>query len=265
MRRIKEPCGLHCMKVSNLGVSRGTQIILENISLHLHCGSFTAVIGRNGAGKSTLIRAILGDIPHTGTIEFKDFENGNLQKLKIGYVPQSINIEENSPLSVYDLFASYHSSFPLFLKMQKKSREEFREALKIFAGEDLLDSQVCKLSGGELQRVMLALAILDEPNLLLLDEPVSGVDQNGLELFYETIQYLKQNYDLSVILVSHDLNYVAKYADNVVLLDQKVLAEGSVSKVFRSDAFLEVFGEEKRIEALREWEKNSAEKEPKQS
>ena len=88
--------------------------------------------------------------------------------------------------------------------------KKFRKPLRIFEVEDLIDRQVCNLSGGQLQRVLLSMAIMDEPNLLLLDEPVSGIDQNGMELFYRTMDYLKKNFDLAIILISHDLDYVAK-------------------------------------------------------
>ena len=87
MRKIIRPCGLHCIKINHLGVTIGSQEILADINLHIHCGTLNAVIGKNGAGKSTLIKAVLGDLPHTGTIEFKDREDGRMQTLKIGYVP----------------------------------------------------------------------------------------------------------------------------------------------------------------------------------
>ena len=122
MRKIIRPCGLHCIKVNHLGVALGGQEILTDINLHIHCGSLNVVIGRNGAGKSTLIRAILGDIAHTGNIEFKDRENGHIQKLKIGYVPQSMNVEKQTPVSVYDMIASYQSNVPVFLMRGKKIR-----------------------------------------------------------------------------------------------------------------------------------------------
>lgn len=104
-----------------------------------------------------------------------------------------------------------------------------------------MDKQVCNLSGGELQRVLLSMALMDNPNLLLLDEPVSGIDQNGMELFYRTIYHLKENYDLAVILISHDLDYVRKYADKVILIDQSVRKQGSVKEVFASPEFCQVF------------------------
>ncbi|MBO5372436.1 MAG: metal ABC transporter ATP-binding protein [Lachnospiraceae bacterium] len=244
MKKIIKPCGLHCIKVNHLGVRFGEQIILEDVNLHMHCGSINAIIGKNGAGKSTLIRAMLDDIPHEGEIEFKDLHNAKIQKLKIGYVPQSINIEKNTPVSVYDLIASYQYRFPVFFKKSKKIEAEIKQALATFEAEDLIDKQVCNLSGGQLQRVLLAMAIMDEPHLLLLDEPVSGIDQNGMELFYRTMVYLKENFDLSIILISHDLDYVAKYADKVILLDKTILKEGSPKEVFSSDEFKSIFGNE---------------------
>ena len=105
----------------------------------------------------------------------------------------------------------------------------------------MIDKQVCNLSGGELQRVLLSMALINSPNLLLLDEPVSGIDKNGMELFYKTIYNLKENYDLAVILISHDLEYVKQYADKVVLLDRSVLRQGSVREVFQSPEFARVF------------------------
>lgn len=249
MRKIIQPCGFHCIKINHLGVSFGEQVILDDVNLHIHCGSLNAIIGKNGAGKSTLIRAILDDIPHVGGIEFKDTKDGQIQKLKIGYVPQSVNIEKNTPVSVYDLIASYQYHYPVFLPKSRKVEAEIRRALRIFEAEDLIDKQVCNLSGGQLQRVLLSMAVIDEPNLLLLDEPVSGIDQNGMELFFQTMDYLKKNYDLAIILISHDLDYVARYADKVILLETTVVKQGTVREVYESPEFERIFsqGDEKWI------------------
>lgn len=241
MKKIIQPCGLHCIKVHNLGVKFIDQEVLSDVNLHIHCGTLNAVIGKNGAGKSTLIRAMLDDIPHTGKIEFKDTKDGHMSKLKIGYVPQSVNIEKNTPVSVFDLMASYETNYPIFLPKRKKTVERIRKALATFEAESLIDKQVCNLSGGELQRVLLSMAIMDEPNLLLLDEPVSGIDQNGMELFFKTMDYLKSHYDLAIILISHDLDYVAKYADKVILLDTTVRKQGTPKEVFESEEFAQIF------------------------
>ena len=242
MKKIIQPCGLHCIKMQDIGVTIGEQTILQHVNLHIHCGTLAAVIGKNGAGKSTLIKAILGDIPHSGTIEFKDRENGHMQKMKIGYVPQSLNIEKKTPISVHDMIASYQSRYPVFWKKSKKVYAKIKEHLAIFKAEDLIDKQVCNLSGGELQRVLLSMAVMDEPNLLLLDEPVSGIDQNGMDLFYHTISELKKHYDLAIILISHDLDYVAQYADQVILIDGTVKKQGTVRQVYESEEFQQVFG-----------------------
>ena len=254
LKKIFETCGFHCIKINNLGVRFGEQVVLRDVNLHMHCGSLNAIIGKNGAGKSTLVRAILKDVPTEGTIEYRDTKNGKIKDLKIGYVPQSINIEKNTPLSVYDLIASYEYHYPVFLPKNKRIYEEIRKHLETFEAAELIDKQVCNLSGGQLQRVLLSMAIMDKPKLLLLDEPVSGIDKNGMDLFYKTIDYLKSHYDLAIVLISHDLDYVKKYADHVVLLDQTVIKQGTVKEVFESPEFAQVFStdtEEKWIKGGR--------------
>ena len=143
---------------------------------------------------------------------------------------------------MYDFMASYMSSEPVFLLKRKKTEQKIKEALSVFQVDDCIDRQLSNLSGGQLQRVLLSLAIINEPNLLLLDEPVSGIDKNGMELFYETIDKLKKTHDMAIILVSHDLEYVRKYADEVVLIDRKVLKKCTPASVFASDEFKETFG-----------------------
>lgn len=238
-------CGLHCIKVHHFHVNFGSEVILDDVNLHIHCGKLHVLIGKNGAGKSTLVKAILGEIPHQGKIVFQTPEGRTLDKtntLKIGYVPQSLNIEKGTPVSVYDFMASYMNSEPVFLMKRKKTVEKIKKALSVFEVEDCIDRQLANLSGGQLQRVLLSLAIMNEPNLLLLDEPVSGIDKKGMDLFYETIDKLKKTHDVAIILVSHDLDYVKKYADEVVLLDKKVLRKGTPQSVFSSKEFKEVFG-----------------------
>lgn len=240
MRKII-PCGFHCIKFINLGVAFGEQQVLDNINMHIHCGQMTAVIGRNGAGKSTLVRAILGEVPYTGEIQFKNKMDHTMPALNIGYVPQSVNIDRTTPLSVYDMFQSFTGKLPLLVRT-KKEYEHVREALAEFDVADLIDQPVGTLSGGQLQRVLLAMAVHDTPNLLLLDEPVSGIDKNGMDAFYEKMRYLKETHDLAIILVSHDLDYVYKYADNVILIDKTVTAAGKPKLVYETDAFKKVFG-----------------------
>ena len=240
---MEKACGLHCTKINNIGVKIGNDVILKDVSIHIHCGELTVIIGRNGAGKSTLLKAILGEIPHTGDISFVDKKDNITRKIKIGYVPQNINVERHMPTTVYDLFASCITHIPVFLRKDKKIYNEIKEHLKIFGAEELIDKSIGDLSGGELQRVLISIATKPTPNLLILDEPVSGIDRNGIQDFYQIINKLKTEYDMSIIMVSHDLDLARKYADKVILLDKEVIKEGKPEDVFESLEFRNRFGE----------------------
>lgn len=238
----RSACGLHCIQIKNISVRDGSQTIIENINLHIHCGKLTVIIGKNGAGKSTLIKAILGEVKHEGSIQFTDLKDKKMVDLKIGYVPQYINMEKNTPMSVYDLFAGYTSNAPVFFHKSKRVYQNITERLSLFEAQDYIDKRACDLSGGELQRVLLSIAVTPVPNLLLLDEPVSGIDKNGMELFYHNIDMLKKNYDLAMIVVSHDFEFVRKYADYVILMDKTIVKEGTPEEVLGSEVFQKTFG-----------------------
>lgn len=226
-------CGLHCIKAENISVKIGNDEIIKNVNIHIHCGQLTVIIGRNGAGKSTLLKALLGEVKHTGKIEIYDKKENKYEKLKIGYVPQSMNIEKHMPTTVYDLIAGIISNKPIWLKKDKKIYEKIKEHLKVFEADLLIDKSIGDLSGGELQRVLLSIATLSNPNLLILDEPVSGIDKNGIRLFFDLINKQKKEHDMAIILVSHDLDMVRKYADKVILLDKTVIKQGTPDEVFR--------------------------------
>ena len=236
-------CGLHCTKINNISVNISGQEILKNVSIHVHCGQLTVIIGRNGAGKSTLLKAILGEVEHSGNIVFTDMKDNRTKKIKIGFVPQKINVERHMPTTVYDLFASCISDIPVFLKKDKKLYKEIKEQLNIFGADELIDKSIGELSGGELQRVLIAIATKPIPNLLILDEPVSGIDENGTRSFYKILQELKNKYDMSIILVSHDFELTKQYADKVILLDKEVIKEGTPEQVFESLEFKCKFGQ----------------------
>ena len=239
----KKACGLHCTKINNISVKFGNDVILKNVSIHIHCGELTVIIGRNGAGKSTLLKAILGEVEHKGNIIFTDEKDNLTKKIKIGYVPQKLNIEKHMPTTVFDMFASCISYIPVFMKKDKKIYKEIKEHLKIFGVDRLIDKSIGDLSGGELQRVLIAMATKPIPNLLILDEPVSGIDKNGIRDFYQILNRLKADYDMSIILVSHDLELANQYADRVILLDKEVIKEGTPQEVFESLEFKNRFGE----------------------
>lgn len=235
-------CGLCCIKIENFGVTFGKATILKDVNLHIHCGEMTALIGPNGAGKSTLLKAILGEYKHTGELKYLDEKGIRSGHPLIGYVPQFLDFDAGSPASVFDLFMASISKAPAWLMKPESVRKMVLESLDRVNEAHLIDRPLGVLSGGELQRVLLALALNPIPDLLLLDEPFTGVDQNGMEIFYNIVSDLKKNYDLSVILVSHDLDLVARYADRVVLLNRTVLCSGKPDEVFSNEILYKTIG-----------------------
>ena len=234
-------CRLCRIEVDKLTVSFGAQTPLKDVSLHIHCGELTALIGTNGAGKTTLVRALLGQIEYTGTIRHLTSDGRPAADLRTGYVPQQLEFDRSSPVTVMDFMAGSLSRRPVFLGVSKKTRERVLAALARTHCDQLADRALGALSGGELQRVLLALALTPQPDLLILDEPVSGVDQNGLETFYQTVDELKHRNHMAILLVSHDLDVVERYADRVVLMQGGVIKQGSPEVVFDSPEFEQVF------------------------
>lgn len=241
MKQHAKGCGLCRIQVSDVSVTRERQPILSHVNMHIHCGQLTALIGQNGAGKTTLIRALLGEIPYTGTIGHLDHHEKSIPHLRIGYVPQTLEFDRAMPVTVEDFIAAAISKRPVWTGIGKKTREKVEEALAAVRGQGLCKSPLGKLSGGELQRVLLAMALTPQPDLLVLDEPVSGVDRNGLTVFLDTVSALRDSRHMAILLVSHDLSLVRQYADYVVLLDKTVLAQGTPEEVFATGEFAQAF------------------------
>ena len=229
-----------CLRIEDLGVKIGNETILEKVNLHVHCGELVALIGPNGAGKSTLIKSILGQQDYTGVISFSVPGQRN-RKMKIGYVPQSPVFDPGDPVSVADLFCCCMSKRPAFLGISKKMRQTILECLSRVHGEDLIDKRIGTLSGGELQRVLLALALEPIPNILILDEPLSGVDVEGMESLMEMLDEIRRDYDLSILMTTHDFGMLDRYADQVVLIDRGIICQGSAKEVLESKEFHTVF------------------------
>ncbi len=229
-----------CLRIQDLSVKLGTQTILEDINLHVHCGEMIAVIGPNGAGKSTLIKTILGQQSHEGVISFSVPGQRN-RKAKIGYVPQSPTFDSADPVSVADLFACCMSKRPAFLGHSKAMRQKILACLERVRSENLIDKRIGTLSGGELQRVLLALALEPMPNILILDEPLSGVDVEGMELLMDMLDEIRKTYDLSILMITHDFSMLPRYADQVVLIDRKLICQGTPEDVLNSEEFRRVF------------------------
>ncbi len=236
-------CGGCCTKLVDFNVRLGATQILKDINLHVHCGEITAIIGPNGAGKTSLFRAMLGDLPHTGSLRFvHSGENDSPVMPRIGYVPQKFDIDATAPVSVLDVFAGAMSNWPLWLGRRSHVRADALQMLGIVEAEDLIDKRVGSLSCGQLQRVLLALALHPTPDLLLLDEPIAGVDKGGIELFYRIVAKLRDNFDLAIILISHDLTEVARVADRMILLNHAILFDGSPRDVLTNPLVRETFG-----------------------
>ena len=229
-----------CLRAEGLGVTAGDQVILHDVDFHLHCGEITALIGPNGAGKSTLFKTVLGQIPHTGTIDFQQAGGRHTRRL-IGYVPQSPSFDRGDPVSVLDLFSASISDWPVFLPTPKRLRARVAECLSRVHAESLIDKRIGALSGGELQRVLLAMALEPVPHILILDEPLSGVDIEGERQLLDMLDEVRTQYDLSILLSTHDFATLEEYADKVILLQSTVLKAGKPAEVLSSPEFREVF------------------------
>lgn len=235
-------CGLCNVEIDGLGVRRGHDTILEDVSFTARCGELTALIGVNGAGKTTLLKAILGEIPHTGAVIYATHDGQKLHRINIGYVPQKLDFDESSPVSVVDFLLAGRTNLPVWLFGRRADRAAIRKALALCGAEELERRTLGELSGGELQRVMLAQALYPVPELLILDEPVSGVDNVGSELFYRLIRSLIEQTHMAVLMVSHDLELMRREANHVVLLNRRVIRSGTPEEVFSSAEYRTMFG-----------------------
>ena len=229
-----------CLRVENLSVTIGGEKILRDINLHVHCGEMAALIGPNGAGKSTFLKAVLGQREYEGVIAFSQ-PGQRSRKPRIGYVPQSPSFDPSDPVSVEDLFACCMSRRPAFLGLSRSMRQTVAECLDRVHGTELMHKRVGTLSGGELQRVLLALALEPLPNILILDEPLSGVDVEGMETLMDMLDEIRKTYDLSILMTTHDFSMLERYADQAVLIDRTVLASGTPREVLDSPVFRDVF------------------------
>lgn len=232
--------GACCLRIEDLGVTMEEDVILKHISFHLHCGEIVALIGPNGAGKSSLFRSILGQIPYTGTIHFERAGRQPTRPL-IGYVPQSPSFDRGDPVSVLDFFAAAISKWPVCLPVPASLRKRVETCLERVHAGSLMDKRIGSLSGGELQRVLMAVALEPLPHVLILDEPLSGVDVEGEHQLLEMLDEIRQNYDLSILFSTHDFSTLGHYADKVILLQQEILKIGSPAQVLQSPEFQSVF------------------------
>ena len=222
---------------------KGSTEILNQVNLTANHGENLALIGRNGAGKTTLLKAILGQTPYSGRISYFNCQGKRIDRPRIGYVPQFLAFDRSTPVTVEDLFCANRSRIPVWMSHGKKRQKEAESLLEKVGGTGLFRKKLGALSGGELQRVLLAFALDPLPDLLLLDEPVSAVDRKGVGVFYDLVTSLRSEYHMPVILVSHDLGHVKKYASKAAFLqDGTVAMQNAVDKVLNNPQVREAFG-----------------------
>ena len=210
------------LEIRDLSLTLGGNRILEDVSLNVRHGQIHALIGPNGAGKTSLIRCIMGGMPHKGTIRFLFRDNG-----RVGYVPQLLEFDHSVPITVFDFLFLMLKKKPLFLSRRKPMREEILKILAKTECEHLIDRGVGYLSGGEFRRVLLAQALVPLPELLLLDEPASNVDEVGARKFEDMLLNLKEQHGHSILMISHDMQTILRIADRVTGINRNVTYDGS--------------------------------------
>lgn len=217
------------LKVENLSVAFNNNKVVDDVSFEVKKGEVLAIIGPNGAGKTTLFQALLGLIPYKGEVKWQ-------KDVKIGYVPQRIDIDIDIPLTVEE-----------FLKLKSEaSQKRIKDILKsIQLDEEILKSGLGEISVGQRQRLLIAWAIMDYPDVILFDEPTADVDIYGQESIYKTVSLLRQKMGLTVILISHDLNVIYQYAEKVLCLNHKNLCIGTPKEMLQTDQLQKLYGGER--------------------
>ncbi len=222
------------LQATGLVLQQGKRTLLQQISLEISSGEIVTVIGPNGAGKTTLLRVLLKLLqPTAGGVVHQP-------QLRIGYLPQKLKIDPVLPLTVHRMMTL----------TARYSEVEVVEALELTGAAYLLESQMVNLSGGEFQRVMLARALLRNPQLLVLDEPVQGVDYLGESEMYRLIGQIREQYGCAVLMVSHDLHVVMASTDRVICLDHHICCQGAPADVSIHPEYLRLFGREEGILAV---------------
>jgi len=228
--------------VTELTVMLEGHTIIDNISFTVPAGETSAIIGPNGAGKSVLLKTMLGLIPaNHGTVSILETENTSLAQIapRLSYIPQSLKIDPAFPLTIAGLFSLKSSRF---IGTTPAERERMSELLALVGMKGREHLRLATLSGGQLQRVLLAYSLVSEPELLILDEPAAGVDSHGQESLYALLERIQSERQLSLLLVSHELDIVMRYATHVLCLNQRLLCAGIPSDVLTGEMLTEMYG-----------------------
>jgi len=227
------------ISLRNVSVSYGNEQVLRAITLDIQEGDLVAVIGPNGSGKSTLIKAMMGLVPYAGAITVCGTSPARAAG-NIGYVPQRFTFDKTFPLTVREL---------LTYSQQKKDAALVRMLLKDVEMEQFQEKLLGELSGGQLQRVLIARSLLDNPRVLFLDEPTTGVDSEGEKDFYEIIKHLHQDHHVTILMVSHEINVVYTYATQIICLNRDLLCFGTPKEAVTRDILKRLYGDDFEIKA----------------
>ena len=229
---------LNAVEISNLTVKYPEVVALDDVSFVIKQGDFLGIIGPNGAGKSTLFDSMLGlNTTYTGTIKFfdEDIKKSKTYHQEIGYVPQKPEFESNFPATVSDVVR---------MGLRKKSDDKkVDEILQQLMLHELRDRRIGALSGGQLQRVFIAKALVHDPKILILDEPNTGVDQQSINLFFGILKELNSKQGITIIWSSHDLDAVNKLANHVACLNRTLFFHGESEKFFSDDKLVKQYSE----------------------
>jgi zinc/manganese transport system ATP-binding protein len=216
--------------------------ILRDLTFTVNPGEFVGIIGPNGAGKTTLLRTLLG-MTHiqSGRISFPGGNPNAQDSALVGYAPQSRQIDADTPLNAWD-FVSFGLPYRFHLWLTRQDRKMIREAMQWTDSEKLAGKPIGKLSGGERQRLFIAQALVRNPQILLLDEPTSNLDPGAQENLALMVYRINREKGITVLLVSHDVNLVAKYADRILYITKGQYAMGTVQQVLQADVLSQLYG-----------------------
>ncbi len=224
------------IQIKNLNVYLGKADILKNINLEVYQGEIVAIIGPNGSGKTTLIKAILGLIPYEG--EIKVFGRKPAKALpQVSYVPQHFDFDKSFPLTVGE-FLQFSAEIK---KIPKEQIKKISDDLEI---KNYHYKLLGELSGGQRQRVLIARALLSQPQILFLDEATAGIDLEGEKDFYQIIKYLNEKYNTTIIMVSHEINMVYKFASQIVCLNRDLICMGTPKEAITKEVLRKLYGKE---------------------
>jgi len=230
------------VKTEGLYAHLGENTALVDVSCQIHEGEFVAVLGPNGAGKSAFLKILLGIlVPTSGTVSVLGSAPAQVAPALIGYVPQVKTLDRSFPAVAMELVATglYHRWRPW---LSAKDRAVAREALSMVGAGHLWNRPVSALSGGELQRIYLARTLVRRPRLIMLDEPVTGIDVAGETDFYRIIEDFRQQTGATILMVTHDWEVAARYACHVLVLNQHLVGFGSPTEILCGDCLKRAYG-----------------------